>query len=67
MASCIADLLGQSLVKANWKPESRIKGRPKTEKSEGGQLETRSEVELQTEKREMGYSRLRSLLKLYEK
>ncbi|RZB46106.1 DExH-box ATP-dependent RNA helicase DExH18, mitochondrial isoform B [Glycine soja] len=67
MASCIADLLGQSLVRANWKPESRIKGRPKTEKSEGGQLETRSEVELQTEKREMGYSRLRSLLKLYEK
>ncbi|KAG4958752.1 hypothetical protein JHK87_035385 [Glycine soja] len=66
MASCIADLLGQSLVKANWKPESRIKGRPKTEKSEG-QLETRSAVELQTEKTEMGYSRTRSLLKLYEK
>lgn len=64
MASCIADLLGQSLVKANWKPESRNKGKPKAEKSEP---ETRSAVELQTEKREMGYSRPQSLLKLYEK
>ncbi|RDX62285.1 DExH-box ATP-dependent RNA helicase DExH18, mitochondrial, partial [Mucuna pruriens] len=66
MASDIADLLGQSLVKANWKPESRIKGKPKTEKSEG-QPETRSAVELQTEKKEMGYARPQSLLKLYEK
>lgn len=66
MASSIADLLGQSLVKANWKPESRNKGKPKAEKSEV-QPETRSAVELQTEKREMGYSRPQSLLKLYEK
>ncbi|TKY50272.1 ATP-dependent RNA helicase SUV3L [Spatholobus suberectus] len=66
MASSIADLLGQSLVIANWKPESRNKGKPKTEKSEG-QQETRGAVELQTEKKEMGYSRPQSLLKLYEK
>lgn len=66
MASDIADLLGQSLVKANWKPESRNKGKPKTEKRE--ELpETRSAVKLETEKDEMGYSRPQSILKLFEK
>ncbi|XP_027358140.1 DExH-box ATP-dependent RNA helicase DExH18, mitochondrial isoform X2 [Abrus precatorius] len=66
MASDIADLLGQSLVKANWKPVSRNKGKPKTEKSEG-QSESRGEVVLQTEKKEKGHRRPQSLIKLYEK
>ncbi|CAJ1946967.1 unnamed protein product [Sphenostylis stenocarpa] len=67
MATDIAHLLGQSLIKANWKPESRNKGKPKSEKS-GGQPETRSAVELQTIKRDqMNFPRPKSLLKLYEK
>ena len=66
MASDIADLLAQSLIKANWKPESRNKGKPKTEKSEG-QPESSSAVMLKTEKKENGYSRPLSLSKLYDK
>ncbi|KAK7292570.1 hypothetical protein RJT34_15421 [Clitoria ternatea] len=66
MASGIADLLGQSLVKADWKPESRRGGRPKTEKSEENP-ETRSGVILQTEKRGKGYLRPQSLLRSFEK
>lgn len=65
MATYIADLLGQSLIKANWKPESRNRGKPKTEKSEG-QPEPKSAVMLKTEK-ENGYSRPRSLFKLNDK
>ncbi|KAK7266413.1 hypothetical protein RIF29_19057 [Crotalaria pallida] len=53
----IADLLGQSLIKANWKPESRNNGKPKSEKSEG-------QPELKNVKKELGYSRPQSLCKL---
>ncbi|CAL0298996.1 unnamed protein product [Lupinus luteus] len=60
MASDIADLLGQSLIKANWKPESRHKRKPKTEKSEG-------QPELITAKKEIGYTRPQSLFKLNKK
>ncbi|XP_038907113.1 DExH-box ATP-dependent RNA helicase DExH18, mitochondrial [Benincasa hispida] len=35
MAKDIADLLGQSLTKANWKPESRQAGKPKPQDKEG--------------------------------
>ncbi|XP_061346164.1 DExH-box ATP-dependent RNA helicase DExH18, mitochondrial [Gastrolobium bilobum] len=63
MASNVADLLGQSLIKANWKPESRNKGKPKAEKSEE-QLEPRSAAILKTEKKANGYSRSQSLFKL---
>ncbi|XP_023514781.1 DExH-box ATP-dependent RNA helicase DExH18, mitochondrial [Cucurbita pepo subsp. pepo] len=35
MATDIADLLGQSLTKANWKPESRQAGKPKSQSKEG--------------------------------
>ncbi|KAJ1399716.1 P-loop containing nucleoside triphosphate hydrolase [Sesbania bispinosa] len=80
MASNIADLLAQSLVKANWKPESRNKGKPKTEKSEvqtgprdavilkteksEGQTEPKDAVILKTEK---SYSRPQSFVKLNDK
>ena len=36
MATDIADLLGQSLTKANWKPESRQAGKPKPQWKEDG-------------------------------
>ncbi|KAK7365078.1 hypothetical protein VNO80_13866 [Phaseolus coccineus] len=64
MASEVAHLLGESLVKANWKPESRNKGKQKTEKNER-QLETGSAVQLQTAKKGIAYSRPQSLVKLY--
>ncbi|KAK7838513.1 dexh-box atp-dependent rna helicase dexh18 [Quercus suber] len=32
----IADLLGQSLTKANWKPKSRQAGKPKPQRKEDG-------------------------------
>ncbi|KAL9323447.1 hypothetical protein ACSQ67_008304 [Phaseolus vulgaris] len=66
MASEVAHLLGESLVKANWKPEPRNKGKQKTEKNER-QLETGSAVQLQTAKKGMDYSRPQSLVKLYSK
>lgn len=37
MATDIADLLGQSLTKANWKPESRQAGKPKPQHKEGNE------------------------------
>lgn len=66
MASDIAKLLAQSLIKANWKPESRNKGKPKTGQSEE-QTEPSSKVVLKTEKMENGYSRPQSLIKLHDK
>ncbi|KAJ4823930.1 hypothetical protein Tsubulata_009764 [Turnera subulata] len=48
MATDIANLLGQSLIKANWKPESRQGGRPKLEKKEGGYQRPDSQIELFT-------------------
>ncbi|CAL5185873.1 unnamed protein product [Lathyrus oleraceus] len=65
MASDIAILLSQSLIKANWKPESRNRGKPNAGKSEE-QTEPRSEVGLKTEKKDHGYSRPQSLIKLYD-
>ena len=66
IASDTADLLAQSLIKANWKPESKNKGKPKTDESEG-QPESSSAVKLKTEKWENGYSRPLSVSKLYDK
>lgn len=56
MATNIAALLGQSLVKANWKPESRQmrKTKPEETKSKEGE-------------EELGYERPRSIVKLFEK
>lgn len=51
MASNIADLLAQSLIKANWKPESRNKGNPNTGRSDK-QTESRSKAVLKTGKSE---------------
>ncbi|XP_014515515.1 DExH-box ATP-dependent RNA helicase DExH18, mitochondrial [Vigna radiata var. radiata] len=65
MVSEVAHLLGESLIKANWKPESRNKGTQKTEKIER-QQETGSAVQLQTVKRGVDYSRPQSLTKLYK-
>ncbi|MED6133001.1 hypothetical protein PIB30_024229 [Stylosanthes scabra] len=65
MATDIADLLAQSLIKANWKPESRgARGKPKTKKGEG-QPESANGVVLKTGKND--YSRPRSLSKLYDR
>ncbi|XP_045832953.1 DExH-box ATP-dependent RNA helicase DExH18, mitochondrial-like [Trifolium pratense] len=50
MASDIAILLGESLSKANWKPESRNIRKPKAAKSEEPQTEPRSDI-LETEKK----------------
>ncbi|KAF5457154.1 hypothetical protein F2P56_021282 [Juglans regia] len=52
MATDIADLLGQSLIKANWKPETRQVRKPKPQQKDASQP---------------GYERPRSLVKLYEK
>lgn len=46
MATDIADLLGQSLTKANWKPESRQAGKPKPQQKEEGYERPRSLVKL---------------------
>jgi ATP-dependent RNA helicase SUPV3L1/SUV3 len=46
MATDIADLLGQSLSKANWKPESRQAGQPKPRQKEDGNERPRSLVKL---------------------
>ncbi|XP_015879443.3 DExH-box ATP-dependent RNA helicase DExH18, mitochondrial isoform X1 [Ziziphus jujuba] len=51
MATDIAELLGQSLTNANWKPESRWTGKPKPQEKE----------------KEDAYDRPRSLIKLYNK
>ena len=42
MATDIADLLGQSLTKTNWKPESRQAGKPKPQQKEDGYERPRS-------------------------
>ncbi|KAK7839633.1 dexh-box atp-dependent rna helicase dexh18 [Quercus suber] len=46
MATDIADLLGQSLTKANWKPESRQAGKPKPQRKEDGYERPRSLIKL---------------------
>ncbi|KAF5735538.1 ATP-dependent RNA helicase SUPV3L1 isoform 1 [Tripterygium wilfordii] len=59
MATDIADLLGQSLLKACWKPESRQTGRSKPQqKKEGNE---------KPQQKEEGYERPRSLIKLHGK
>ncbi|KAJ7970977.1 putative ATP-dependent RNA helicase, mitochondrial [Quillaja saponaria] len=59
MATDIAHLLGQSLTKANWKPESRGQRKPKSEQKEDEQKED--------EKKKDGYSRPHSLVQSFEK
>ncbi|KAL4614945.1 hypothetical protein ACB092_07G089200 [Castanea dentata] len=51
MATDIADLLGQSLTKANWKPESRQAGKPKPQRKEDGYERPRSLIKLYEKKR----------------
>ncbi|KAJ0907652.1 putative RNA helicase [Helianthus annuus] len=51
MATDIAELLGQSLIKANWKPESRNQGK-KSNDDEDGYQRPRSMVKLQERKRQ---------------
>lgn len=46
MASDIADLLGESLAKANWKPESRQGGKPIPEKKEDTYTRPQSLIKL---------------------
>ena len=46
MATDIAELLGQSVIKANWKPESRNQGKQHKDKEDGYER-PRSMVKLQ--------------------
>ena len=46
MAVDIAELLGESLTKANWKPESRNPGKPRQQENEGGYERPRSLIKL---------------------
>lgn len=65
MANDVANLLSQSLAKANWKPESRnnaAKGK-NAEKEE--QPVSSNAVKLKTEKKEYHYARPQSLIKLF--
>ncbi|KAM7519843.1 hypothetical protein LguiB_018805 [Lonicera macranthoides] len=52
MATDIADLLGQSLIKACWKPESRNKPKSKPEENEDGHERPRSLIKLYKKKRD---------------
>ncbi|PWA89097.1 ATP-dependent RNA helicase [Artemisia annua] len=51
MATDIAELLGQSLIKANWKPESRNQGKQHKDKEDGYER-PRSMVKVQDRKRQ---------------
>ncbi|XP_010258377.1 PREDICTED: DExH-box ATP-dependent RNA helicase DExH18, mitochondrial isoform X1 [Nelumbo nucifera] len=51
MATNIADLLGESLTKACWKPEQRQAGKPKSQQKEGGYKRPLSLVKVQQKKR----------------
>lgn len=51
MASDIAELLGESLIKADWKPESRNQGKKGEDREEGYQR-PRSMVKMQEKKRQ---------------
>jgi ATP-dependent RNA helicase SUPV3L1/SUV3 len=57
MAIDIADLLGQSLIKACWKPESRQGGNPRPQQKEDGHERHKGD----------GYRRPNSVVKIYEK
>ncbi|XP_072972444.1 ATP-dependent RNA helicase SUV3L, mitochondrial [Typha angustifolia] len=59
MATNIADLLGQSLAKACWKPESRQQGKPKSTEVEDDHEELRPIPK-------DGYERSRSLVKAFQ-
>ncbi|KAK9073604.1 hypothetical protein SSX86_007928 [Deinandra increscens subsp. villosa] len=52
MATDIAELLGESLIKANWKPESRNQGKKGGDNKEDGYQRPRSMVKLQDQKRQ---------------
>ncbi|XP_071913775.1 DExH-box ATP-dependent RNA helicase DExH18, mitochondrial-like isoform X4 [Coffea arabica] len=56
MAVDIAELLGESLTKANWKPESRNPGKPRQQENEGGYERPRSLIKLYEQKRQEGFS-----------
>ncbi|KAK9272342.1 hypothetical protein L1049_002713 [Liquidambar formosana] len=51
MATDIAELLGESLAKATWKPESRQAGKPKPQQKEEGDERPRSLIKLYERKR----------------
>ncbi|KAF3444785.1 hypothetical protein FNV43_RR14478 [Rhamnella rubrinervis] len=55
MATDIAQLLGQSLANANWKPESRKTGRPKPQQKEDSYDRPRSLIKLYEKKRNDKY------------
>ncbi|XP_047321740.1 DExH-box ATP-dependent RNA helicase DExH18, mitochondrial [Impatiens glandulifera] len=50
MATDIAELLGQSLSKACWKPESRNQGKPKDQEKEDGYERPRSIIKLKEQR-----------------
>ncbi|XP_044468324.1 DExH-box ATP-dependent RNA helicase DExH18, mitochondrial [Mangifera indica] len=52
MAVNIAELLGQSLANASWKPESRQAGKPKPQEKEGGYERPRSLIKAYERKRQ---------------
>uniref|UniRef100_A0A2P2Q6X4 ATP-dependent RNA helicase SUV3L, mitochondrial n=1 Tax=Rhizophora mucronata TaxID=61149 RepID=A0A2P2Q6X4_RHIMU len=60
MATDIAELLGQSIIKACWKPESRKTVKPGSQRKEDGHNSPKQQ-------RESDYSRPKSLVKLYAK
>ncbi|XP_028806433.1 DExH-box ATP-dependent RNA helicase DExH18, mitochondrial [Neltuma alba] len=67
MANDIAKLLGQSLSRANWKPESRGNAAKGNTAKKEGQPASTNAVELKTEKKGFGYARPQSLIKLFNK
>ncbi|XP_057975953.1 DExH-box ATP-dependent RNA helicase DExH18, mitochondrial [Malania oleifera] len=56
MAADIASLLGESLAKACWKPESRQAVKPKPQKKEDGYERPRSLIKLYEKKRQTNFS-----------
>ncbi|KAI9119386.1 hypothetical protein K1719_010061 [Acacia pycnantha] len=67
MANDIAKLLGQSLARANWKPESRGNAAKGNTAKKEGQPASNNAVKLETEKKGCGYARPQSLFKLFNK
>ncbi|XP_054821646.1 DExH-box ATP-dependent RNA helicase DExH18, mitochondrial isoform X1 [Prosopis cineraria] len=67
MANDIAKLLGQSLARANWKPQSRGNAAKGNTAKMEGQPASNNAVKLKTEKKGYGYTRPRSPIKLFNK
>ncbi|GAB4847442.1 hypothetical protein Ancab_026499 [Ancistrocladus abbreviatus] len=55
MATSIAELLGESLTKACWKPESRQAGKPKSEKRDGSYERPQSLIKIFDKRRQEVY------------